>query len=78
MLLLLYPVNTGGQVECDCCRVCDESCKKDEKAGGKIFLSQLAQLEMLLPSPQALVHVSTAYVNTELSEVPQKFLGMKM
>ena len=70
--------SSGGQVECDCCRVCDESCKKDEEPGGKIFLSQLAQLKMLLPSPQALVHVSTAYVNTELSQVTQKFLGIKM
>ena len=32
--------SSGGQVECDCCRVCDESCKKDEEAGGKTFLSQ--------------------------------------
>ena len=36
------------------------------------------QLKLLLPSPQALVHVSTAYVNTELSQVTQKFLGIKM
>ena len=36
------------------------------------------QLQFLVPSPQALVHVSTAYVNTELSQVTQKFLGIKM